>query len=83
MLKSSEADCLLGLDCLEDNPCDTLFSGMQVRFPNSQTVPLLHSGTALWDPSLEQVKVNARQTSIIPAGHEAVILGELLTQCFP
>ena len=56
---------------------------MQLKFPNSQTVPLFHSRKALWDTSPEQVKVIARETTLIPAGHEAVILGELLTQSFP
>ena len=79
MLKSSEADCLLGLHFLEDSHCDALFSSMQLRFPKSQTVPLFHSRKALLGPSPEQVKVLARQTTFNPAGHEAVILGELLT----
>ena len=82
VLESSEADCLLGLDFLEDNHCDALFSRMQPRFANSQTVPLFNSRKTLLDPS-EQVKVIARETTVIPAGHEAVILGELLTQIFP
>ena len=56
---------------------------MQLRFPNSPTVTLFHSRIALSDPSPEQVKVIARETTFIPAGHEAVILGELLTQNFP
>ena len=83
VLKSSEADCPLGLDLLEDHHCHPLFSSMQLRFPNSQTVPLFHSRKALSDPSPEQVRVIARETTFIPAGHEAVILGELLTQSFP
>ena len=83
VLKFSEADCLLGIDFREDNHCDALFSSMQLRFPNSQTVLLFHSRKTLADPSLEQVKVIARETTFIPAGHEAVILGELLTQIFP
>ena len=83
VLKSSEADCLLGLDFLEDNHCDALFSSMQLRFPNSQTIPLFHSRKTLSDTFPEQVKVIARETTFIPAGHEAVILGELLTQSFP
>ena len=83
VLKSSEADCFLGLDFLVDNHCDALFSGMQLRVPDSQTVPLFHSRKALPDPSPEQVKVIARETTFIPAGHEAVILGDLLTQSFP
>ena len=83
VLKCSEADCLFGLDSAEDNHCDALFSSMQLRFPNFQTVPSFHSRKALSDPSLEHVKVIARETTFIPAGHEAVILGELLTQSFP
>ena len=83
VLKSSEADCLLGLDFMEDNKCDHLFSSMQLRFPNSQTVPLFHSRKDLSDSSLEQVNVTVRETTFIPADHEAVILGEVLTQSFP
>ena len=56
---------------------------MQLKFPNSQTVPLFHSRKALSVPSPEQVTVIARETTFIPASHEAVILGELLTQRFP
>ena len=83
MLKSSEADCLLGLDFLEDNHCDALFSSMQLRFHNSRTVLLFHSRKDFLDTSPEHLKVIARETTIIPAGHEAVILSELLTQSFP
>ena len=81
-LKSAETDCLLGLDFLEDNPCDALFSSTQRRFPNSQTIPLFNNGYAPSDPSLEHVKVIARKTISIPADHEALILGKLLTQSF-
>ena len=56
---------------------------MQLRFLNSQTIPSFHSRRALSDPSREQVKVIARKITFIPAGHEAAILGELLTQSFP
>ena len=83
MLKSSESDCFLGLDIFEDNQCDALFCGMQLRFPNSQRVPLVYSRKAPPGPSTEQVNVTARLTTFSPAGHEALILGELLTQSFP
>ena len=83
VLKPSETDCLPGLDFFENNRCDALFSCMQHRFPNSETVPLFHYRKALSDPSLEQVKVIARETAFIPSGLEAVVLGELLTQGFP
>ena len=83
VLQSSEADCLFCLEFLEDSHCDALHSSMQLRFLNFQTVPLLHSRRAPSDPSLEQFKVIARETTFITAGHAAVILGELLTQGFP
>ena len=83
VLKSSEAECLLGLDFLEDHQCDALFSSMQLRFPNSQTVPLFHNSKTPTEPSTDQVRVIARETTFIPAGYEAVILGELNTQSFP
>ena len=56
---------------------------MQLIFLNSQTLPLIHSRRALSDPSPEQVRVIARETTFIPAGHGAVIVGELLSQSFP
>ena len=55
---------------------------MQLRFHNSQTVPLFHSRKVLSVPLPEQVKVISQETVFNPAGHEAVILGELLTQSF-
>ena len=82
VLKSSDADCLLGLDFLEDNECDALFSSMQLRFPNSKTVPLFHNHNASSQPSTDSVRVIAVETTFIPAGHEAVILGELSSQRF-
>ena len=83
VLKSSEADCLLGLDFLQQNHFDALFSSMQLKIPKSQTVPLFHCRKIVSEPSLEQVKVIARETTFILVGHEAVILVELLTQSFP
>ena len=83
MLIFSEADCLLGLDFFQDDHCDALFSSMQLRFPNSQTVPLIHNCKALWDSFTEQINVNARENTLIPAGHESVILGELPSRSFP
>ena len=55
---------------------------MQLRFPDSPTVPLFHDSKALSDPSFEQVNVIALETTFIPAGYEAGILGELLNQSF-
>ena len=76
MLKPSEADCLPGSDFLEDNHCDALFSSMQIRFPNSQRVPPLHSRKASSHPFTEQVNVIERETTFILAGHEAVSFPE-------
>ena len=49
---------------------------MQLRFPNSRRVPLFHSRKASSHPSIEQVNVIARETTFIPAGHEAVSFPE-------
>ena len=83
VLKSSKADCFRGLDFPEDNHCDSLFSSMQLRFPISWTVSLLCKRKASSDPSYEQVNVIEQETNFIPAGLQAVILGELRTQSFP
>ena len=56
---------------------------MQIRFPNCQTVPFFQRRKVFSDRFPEQVKVIARETTFNPAGHEAVILGELLSQSFP
>ena len=56
VLKSSEADCHLGLGFLEDNHCDALFSSMQLRFLNSQTVSLFHSRKVLRIPLLSRLR---------------------------
>ena len=59
-----------------------LFSSLQLRFPNSRKGPFFHNRKAPSDPSSEQVNVISRETTLFPAGHEAVILGKLLTQSF-
>ena len=56
---------------------------MQFTFSKPHTVPLFHSRKAHSDLPPEHVKVIARETTFIPSGHEAVILGDLLTQSFP
>ena len=76
MLKPSEADCLPGSDFLEDNHCDALFSSMQIRFPNSERVPSLHSRKASSHAFTAQVNVIEREPTFIPAGHEAVSFPE-------
>ena len=42
VLENSEADCLLGLDFLETNKCDPLFSQMKLRLDSTQSVPMYH-----------------------------------------
>ena len=49
---------------------------MQLRFPISQTVISFHSLEPPSDRPTEQADVSARETTIVPAGHEVVILGE-------
>ena len=82
-MKSSEAECLFDLDFFEENHFDALFSSMQLRFIESQTVALIHDRSDLSDSSTDQFNIIARETIFIPAGQEAVILGELLTRSFP
>ena len=43
---------------------------------------MFHNRKAFSDHSTEQVNIIARESTFIPAGHEAVILAELLTQSF-
>ena len=78
----SEADCLLGLNFLDNNHCDAFFPTMHLRFLNSQTVPLFHNRIAPSDPCAEQFNVIARETTFVGAVREAVILNELPTQSF-
>ena len=42
VLDKSAADCLLGLDFLERNNCDPLFSCMKVQIDSNSFVPLYH-----------------------------------------
>ena len=42
VLDKSEADCLLGLDILEKNKCDPLFSCMKLQIDSNSFVPLYH-----------------------------------------
>ena len=77
VMKSTEADCSPGLDFLEANHWDVPLSSMQLGFSNSQAVPLFHNHWGPSNPSTEQVNLIARETIFIPAGHEALILGEL------
>ena len=42
VLDKSEADCLLGLDFLETNKCDPLFSCMKLKLDSNSFVPLYH-----------------------------------------
>ena len=83
VLKTSEVDCLLRSDFLEDHHSDALFFSMQLRFPNSETDPLFHSREILSVPPTGFVRVIALDTTFIPVGHRAVALGAPITQRFP
>ena len=83
VLKTSEADCLLGSDFLEDHQCYALFSSMQFRLPNPKIVPLFHSREVFSVPPTDFVRVIGLETTFRPAGQEAFVLGALITQRFP
>ena len=42
VMAKSEADCLIGLDCLEDHHCDPLFWKKKLRMKDDTFVPLYH-----------------------------------------
>ena len=49
---------------------------------NSETVPLFNSREIPSVPPSDSVRVIALETTFIPAGHEAVVLGTPITQRF-
>ena len=71
VLVKSEADCLIGLDFLEDHKCDPLFSKKQLRIEDGSSVPLYHK---TYEIPLGQVfRVVAQDTISIPAGYAMVV----------
>ena len=80
MLTFSEPECPLGLDF---HHLDALFSNMQLRFPNSKTVRWFHSRKRPSEPTTDNDRVTARETTFIPVGHGAIILGDFTTRTNP
>ena len=73
VLENTETDCLLGLDFLESNRCDPLFSRMELRLDPSHSVRMYHktfdyhSKTVFRVVATETTLVRARHTRILPA----------------
>ena len=71
VLENTETDCLLGLDFLESNQCDPLFSRMELRLDPSHSVRMYHktfdyhTNTAF--------RVVATETTLVPAGHTKIL----------
>ena len=61
--------------------CSFLYHATQI--PWMSNTSLFSNRELPADPSTEQVNVIAKETTFIPAGQEALILGELLTPSFP
>ena len=71
VLAKSEADCLIGLDFLEDHQCDPLFSQKKLRVNDDTFVPLYHK---VYTIQTDQVfRVASTDNVWIPAGHSMII----------
>ena len=77
VLEASEAECLLGLDFLETHKCDPMFSEMKLRLNRDTSVNLFHRTAPVQSWHYPVMRVVARETSFIPSGHEAIILGKI------
>ena len=77
VLEASEAECLLGLDFLETHKCDTMFSEMKLRLDRDTSAKLFHRTAPVQSWHYPVMRVVARETSFIPSGHEAIILGKI------
>ena len=71
VLENTEIDCLLGLDFLENNQCDPLFSRMELRLDPNHSVRMYHKS---FDNHTNTVfGVVATESTLIPAGHTKVL----------
>ena len=71
VLDRSEADCLLGLDFLETNKCDPLFSCMKLQLDSNSFVPLYHKQFEYGQDNAFRVISTA--TLSVPPGHTRII----------
>ena len=67
----SEADCLLGLDFLEKNKCDPLFSCMKLQLDSNSFVPLYHKQFEYGHDNV--FRVISTETLSVPPGHTRII----------
>ena len=77
LLEASEAECLLGLDFLETHKCDPMFFEMKVRSNRDTSAKLFHRTAPVQSWHYPVMRVVARESSFIPSGHEAFILGKI------
>ena len=77
VLEACESECLLDLDFLETHKCDPMFSEMKLHFNRGTCANLLHRTAPVQSCHYPVMKVVARETSFIPSGHEAIILGKI------
>ena len=74
-MAKSEADCLIGLDFLEDHQCDPLFSQTKLRVNDDTFVPLYHK---VYTIQTDQVfRVASTDNVWIPAGHSMIITAHI------
>ena len=71
MLENTETDCLLGLDFLEGNQCDLLFSRMELRLDASHSVRMYHKTSDYHTNTV--FGVVATETTLVPAGHTKIL----------
>ena len=71
VLDKSEADCLLGLDFLETNKCDLLFSCMKLKIDSTIFVPLYHKQYEYGHDNVFGV-ISTETLSVLP-GHTRII----------
>ena len=71
VLDKSEADCLLGLDFLETNKSDPLFSCMKLQLDSHSSVPLYHKTFDYGNDNF--LGVISTETLSVPPGHTRII----------
>ena len=76
VLEASEAECLLSLDFLETHKCDPMFSEKKLRLNRDTSANIFHRTATVQCWHYPVMRVDDRETSFLPAGHEAIILGK-------
>ena len=71
VLENSETECLLGLDFLEVNKCDPLFSRMELRLDPTHSVSMYHKKFEYYANTV--FRVVATENTLVPAGHTKVL----------